>query len=440
MSLKLLMRAGCTLFVAHSVWAADQTVVGAGNALAEKIAAGSAFVQSAKEQLLDNAAQIQDSSIRSTTLDAINNPNTCIAHRVGVTDAIKNAIVAKLESEGLVNPADAASITGGVKAGVFPPIAGEGTTCPHLPLSFNAAPGSAFHGHHSYPGGLPVHEANNDQSDINFAGLYRGTYGTNGPHNLPIVSGEQPSFGFFPFFFPPQADLYINQDVILAAPMWHDWGKTLVFQWNADGSEFTELNFGGAGTNDAWGTPGDSRTGGHHIISIAESMKRGMPPELVITQASAHSAPTSGNEYKVVNWLNAAAIIAQIDPVAKGYLTMDSQGRLRLPALRQLGSGVNLTSTLSTENLLAEYALHNLSDSDFNLSGPAITTAEDALAAVAGTFGYNSNAADPTKYNTQFRNVVLSQLSAERLLIIYSNAGLPGVTAEVQKLRALGLI
>lgn len=438
MNSKLITLAACMLLMAAFVRAADQTVVGAGNATAEKIAAGSAFVQSAKVQLLENAAQIQDLNIRLTTLDAINNPNTCVTHRVGVTDAVKNKIVLALENAALVNPADAATITGGVKAGVFPPIRDEGTNCPHLPLSFNAAPGSSFHGHHSYPGGLPVHEANNDQSDINFAGLYRGSYGTNGPHNLPVVSGEQP--GFSGFFLPQQPDLFINQDVILAAPMWHDWGKTLVFQWNADGSEFTELNFGGTGTNDAWGTPGDSRTGGHHIISIAESMKRGLSPELVITQASAHSAPTSGNEYKVVNWLHAAAIIAQIDPVAKGYLTRDSQGRLRLPAVRQLGNGVNLTSSLATENLLVEYALHNLSDSDFNLSAPAITTAETVLAAVAGTFGFNPNAADLTQYNTRFRNVVLSQLSAERLLIIYGNAGLLGVTAELQKLRQLGII
>src|SRR5262249_53985188 len=148
--------------------------------------------------------------------------------------------------------------------------------------------------------------------------------------------------------------------------------------------------------------PGDSRTGGHHMLSIAESMKRGMSPELVITQASAHSAPTSGNEYKVVNWLRAAAIIAQIDPVAKGYLSVDNQNHLRLPPFRQLGGGVDLNAQGQT-NLLVEYALHNLSDADFNLSGPAVSEAEVVLAAIAGMFGYNP--ADATTYNTKFRNV-----------------------------------
>lgn len=158
----------CNLLTSTLVYAADQTVVGAGNALAEQIAAGPQLVQSAKQTLLNNARGIQDLNLRTITLDAISNTGTCVAHRIGVDDAKKNAIVQSLINAGLVNPVDAATITGGVKAGVFPPILDEGASCPHLPLSFNAAPGSAFHGHHSYPGGLPIHEANNDQSDINF--------------------------------------------------------------------------------------------------------------------------------------------------------------------------------------------------------------------------------------------------------------------------------
>src|SRR5262249_24366485 len=72
----------------------------------------------------------------------------------------------------------------------------------------------------------------------------------------------------------------------------------MVFQWNSDGTEFAELNFGVNGTNDNYGTVGGSRTGGHHIIGIAEMMARGLTPDVVITMASAHSNPTSGNEYE----------------------------------------------------------------------------------------------------------------------------------------------
>ena len=426
MSSRLLMLFSCAAFTAGFVSAADQTVPGAGNGLAETIASNSQFVQSAKQTLLSNAQGIQDATLRNLTLDAISNPATCITHRAGLTAATKNAIVQNLVNAGLINPADASGIQGGMVAGVFPPVLNDGSACPQLPLSFNASPGSSFGGHHSYPGGLPVHEANNDQSDINFADLYRGSYGSIGSHGLPVVKGEK-----------KDAAVFINQDIILAAPMWHDWAKPIVFQWNADGTEFTELNFGGAGTNDAWGAPGDSRTGGHHIISIAESMKRGLSPEMVITQASAHSAPTSGNEYKVVNWLSAAAMLAQIDPVAAGYLIVDSQNNLRLPPLRQLGAGVNLNANGQT-NLLVEYALHNLSDSDFNLSGPAVSDAQVLLADVASQFGYDPS--NTTTYNTKYRNVALSNLGAERLLMIYGNSGIQGVVTELKLLRQLGLI
>jgi hypothetical protein len=105
--------------------------------------------------------------------------------------------------------------------------------------------------------------------------------------------------------------------------------------------------------------------------------------------------------------------------------------------VRQLSNGVNLNDNDQT-NLLVEYALHNLSDADFNLSGPAVSEVEVVLAAIASGFGYNP--VDMTNYNTKFRNVVLANLSAERLLMIYGSSGILGVTSEVQKLRQQGII
>src|SRR5579872_1186772 len=406
--------------------AADQTQIGAGIARAQQIGSTSALVESAVDLLARNAQQIQDHELRDVTLDSFLNPNTCIRHRANVNDATKAQIINTLEAQGLVNPADAAAITGGVKAGVFPPVIHDGSACPTLPMTFRATPGSNFGGHHSYPGGLAVHESFNDQSSINFADTYRGEYGIAGAHNLPIATGIS-----------RHGDVDINQDVVLAAPIWHDWGKMMVFQWNADGTEFTELNFGGSGTNDNFGAPGDSRTGGHHILGVAESMARGLSPELVVTQASAHSAPTLGNEFKVVNWLRAAAILAQIDPVARGYLTKDTQGNLRLPALAALGDGLNLPAAGQT-NLLLEYQIHNLSDADFVNSIPAVTEAQVLLKAVAAQFGFDP--ADVATYNNKFRNVVLAYLSPEHLSTVYSNDGLQGVIREVGKLRALHII
>jgi hypothetical protein len=211
-----------------------------------------------------------------------------------------------------------------------------------------------------------------------------------------------------------------------------------VFQWNADGSEFAEFNFGGNGTTDNFGAGGDSRTGAHHIIGVAESMARGLSPKFVITQASAHSNPTSGNEYKVVNWLRAAAIIARIDPVAKGYLRVDGAGRLRLPAVQRLGD-VDLNAATPTQvNAPVEYQLHNLSDADFTQTGPAVSVSQILLATLAPEFGFDPT--DTTRYNTKYRNVALSHLSAERLYMLYTSGGLDAVRGQLAKLRARGII
>lgn len=394
---------------------ADQTVPGAGNATAAATAADSPRVAQAERFLIEQAQRVRDPAIRAATLDLLANPRVCIRHRIGLASAdAKDAVVAKLLAAGLVSADDGASFPGGLRAGVFPPALAEGSACPQLPMPFRAAPGSSFGGHHSYPGGLPIHEANNDRASVALADQYRQSYGDADGH----------------------ARFAIDQDIILAAPLWHDWAKPLVFQWNADGSEFAELNFGGNGRTDNFGQPGDSRTGGHHILGVAEAMARGMPPALVIAQASAHSNPTLGNEFKVVNWLRTAAIIAGVDPVAAGYLAPDAAGNLRLPPLRQLGS-VDLLAAGQT-NLLAEYTIHNLSDADFTFSIPAVADVQVLLARLAPRFGFDP--ADTARYNNRFRNVVLSHTSAERLLVVYAAGGLDAVADEIEPLRHRGVL
>ena len=426
--LLLILSLSVLLLFAKSVWAADQTVLGTGNTTAIGLSLKSPLVQSAQKLLVQQTKQIQSASLKNTTLDAISNTKTCVKHRAGLNDSQKQAIVKTLLQQGLLDPADDSTFPGGLKAGVFPPLPNDGSACPQLPQRFFAAPGGSFNSHHSYPGGLAIHEAFNNLSDLSFAKNYRRVYGFSGRNGLPAIDSSNTVQN--------KSDIYISEDIIIAAPIWHDWAKPIVFQWNADGTEFQELSIGGNGKTDNYGAAGDSKTGGHHIIGLAESIKRGLAPDFVITQASAHSNPTSGNEYKVVNWLRAAAILAQVDPVAKGYLFIDNQNRLRLPPLRQLGN-LNLTAA-NQVNLLAEYCLHHLSDADFTLTVPAITIDQVILSAIAPQFGYNSS--DTTTYNNRFRNPVLSYLSAERLLIIYGNSGLNGVKSEVNKLRKQGII
>jgi len=426
-----LLAAFLCLFASFAL-AGDQTKPGPGNSNAANLASQSPVVQSALGFLIDQAASLQGNKPRKETLDAITNPDTCIKHRAGLKAADRQAILNTLLAQGLVDFNDDGTFPGGLITGVFPPVLNDNGACPHLPQPFYSSPGSVYHGHHSYPGGLPVHESNNDVADVHLADEYRAVYGHTGILGLPTVDGKV-LWETSDEIQNQDTAIYLDQDVIVGAPIWHDWAKPIVFQWFSDGTEFQELNFGGNGSTDNYGGSGNSKTGGHHIMSIAEAMARGLSPAFVITQASAHSNPTSGNEYKVVNWLRAAAIMAGIDPVAKGYLMIDGSGNYRLPALRKLGS-VNLGQV----NALAEYELHNLSDADFTFSGPAITGVEAVLQSLASEFGYDPS--DVSRYNNKYRNPVFSFMTAERLYILYSQKGSNGVEAELKRLHKLGVI
>jgi hypothetical protein len=336
------------LLLVQAAWAADTW-----NREAGEMAAKSPVVQSAKTFLIEEATTISDSRLRAATLDAMQ-PGTCVAHRAGLTADKKRAILDALVGAGLAERSDR------LMNGVFPPLLEEGTACPKLPQAFEAAPGGENGGHHSYPGGLVLHEAFNLRSALNFQRLY----------------GDP-----------------LRRDLLVAAPIWHDWAKTLVFQWNPDGTEFVEVAFSGSGA--------------HHILGLAETMKRRLPPDLILTQASAHAAPVLGNEPKVVNWIRAAAIIAGVDPFAEGYLRKDASGQVHV------------------SRILPEFSIHNLSDADFVLSIPAMTIVDDLLKKLAPEFGTYSNG---------FRNLVLSRLTAERLFLIYSSKGIAGVREEVRKI------
>lgn len=415
---------------APAVRAADQTLPGVGNAASAAVAGASPLVRSAMRRLEQVLETVRDRDLREQSIDALFNPQTCVQHRSGLTAAKKQAILDALLSEGLYTVADAAAFPGGAAAGVFPPVRTGEEACPKLPQAFYAAPGSNFGSHHSYPGGLAIHEGFNVSSALSLAESYKLAYGTPGVDGLPRMA-PLASHGA------AQSDLEISQDEVVAAPLWHDWAKTLVFQWNADGTEFAEFNFGGNGLTDNFGAAGDSRTGGHHILSLAETIARGLAPGFVIAQASAHSAPTLGNEYKVVNWIRAAAIIAQADPVARGLLTRDKAGILRLPP-RQNAPGQLDLNAVGQVNLSVEDTIHNLSDADFVFSIPAVTEAQVVLQALAPRYGYDP--ADAAHYTTKFRNPALSFLSAERVLILYTTQGLDAVRAELDILRDMHVI
>ena len=95
---------------------------GPGNANAARLAGSSAPVQPARQFIAGRIGQMRDHKLAKNVHELAEDRNACIRHRSGETAA-----------------------------------------------SIFSAPGSVFGGHHSYPGGLPIHETFNDISDTSFA-------------------------------------------------------------------------------------------------------------------------------------------------------------------------------------------------------------------------------------------------------------------------------
>lgn len=223
---------------------------------------------------------------------------------------------------------DALALEGFVKAdeplqGIFPLAPGERA------LPFWAAPGSETGGHHSYPGGLCMHELFNASMGEQFCQTYDRLYF--GGHGS------------------------VDRDTAVAAALYHDIMKVVVFQYHDDGTFFKEASIGG--------------TGAHHVLSGAEAIVRGRDARFVVTLLSAHAAPSLGDEAKVVAWCRAAALIAGVDPVAYGLVrkTTDGWALAQRPPI--------------------EAFVNHLSDHDFVLSIPASTAVEAQLRVVAPHYG-----------------------------------------------------
>jgi len=367
---------------------------GSGNPLATSTARASPLVTRARHDLRRLTTRLHDPVLRRATVDAIENPATCIRHRAHLDAVAAGAIVDQLVAARLLGQPDGKPDTAtraGLIDAVFPPVRDQGSACPHLPQPFYAAPGSDNAGHHRWPGGLAVHTLFNAQV------------------TLALARADD-----------DQTRLQVDRDALIAATLWHDWAKTLVFQWQADGREFEEVQLGGQGTADDNGKPGDSRTGAHHILSLAEAMARGVAPSQVLIQACAHAAPTAGRTYKLVNWLHAAALIARIDPVARGYLTTDAHGRLTLGPWG------------------AECLIHFESDQNWVMEESTADIADHVLALLAGRFGYDP--ADGARYRNAYRNVVLSQLGADHIQLRNQHGGLDAVAADLRTLQRKHLI
>lgn len=151
-------------------------------------------------------------------------------------------------------------------------------------------------------------------------------------------------------------------------------------------------------------------TGEHHVLSIAESIKRGLPAEFVVAQACAHEHPGSASgEAQIVGWLRAAAIIAGVDPVKAGLIAADGK-------------------TLPLPRRIEGWVVH-LADHDWVISVPACQWVVKALRNLAEK---KWGVRDEKTFNA-LRNYVLCNLTAMRLYGILSAQGEEAFAADVAR-------
>ncbi|MDR3439573.1 hypothetical protein [Telmatospirillum sp.] len=312
--------------------------------------------------LQKSAEEIENPGLRQAVSQILQNPVPTVLARYR-SDADKERVRQQLIDAHLL----------GVDVGIhqlFPPAKGADQT----PQPFLSAPGSGYTSHHAYPGGLSVHVALNVRSSL---GLYAGYGGT---------------FG-----------LKLSRDVVLASQLLHDLHKPWVFQWKEDGGLLPEYTVAG--------------TGDHHILSLAESIYRGLPAEVIVAQASAHDHPGSpADEAKTVGYLKAGAMIAGKDPIEIGLLGPD-------------GNTVVLPRRI-------EGFITHIGDHDWIIAGPANTWSTPLLEEIAMQ-DYAMTKADigTAKFNA-FRNYVFSQTTMIGLHQLHCAAGKEGVRATVNALVA----
>lgn len=313
-----------------------------GNTRAGLIAYGSPFVQTRFSKLMRHINSMADAKLRDDVKQLVLNPVPRYAAKY-TTPESRTALRNALAREGFVK-ADAPV------SGIFPP----GTEKQRVVQPFWSAPGSDLNSHHSYPGGLLVHELFNSTMAANFEHTYDAIYFDGGKH--------------------------VNRDVVIAAALYHDIMKTVVFQFNDDGTLLEELSIG--------------ETGGHHCLSGAEAIVRGHDARFVTVLLSAHAAPSLGDEQKVVTWCRAAAMIAGVDPVAYGLVkkTADGYALAQIPPI--------------------ETFVNHLSDHDYVLTIPAVREVVPRLHAI-----------DPSLW---YRHTILAKTSAVALYQALATGGEQG--------------
>jgi hypothetical protein len=244
----------------------------------DEMARASRLVSGAYNELLQTAASLEDPGYRRLMTECIVSPKITFLEQYP-TDQDRRRLFDEMVRLGFFNPADDPDH-------VWP----RG----HMdPQTYLTAPSSHNDFYNAHPGGLALTVAYNIRMADAYTQNYRQTYGVPANRDLPVAS-------------------------LLV----HEYPKVWLYQWQSDGAWLEEPR-----------TVYDDTWHAHCIYVTAELMHRRFDARIVMAMAAAHQlsfleASMDGRKVvtqwrgleRVAHFIKAAAIMAQVDPVAYGLL------------------------------------------------------------------------------------------------------------------------
>jgi hypothetical protein len=338
----------------------------------EDMARASRIVSAAYNELLQTASSLEDAEYRRLMTECVASPSVTFLELYPAPED-RRKLFEDMVRRGFFNAEDDADH-------VFPP--------GHMhPQSYLTAPSSHNVFYNAHPGGLALTVAYNIRMADAYTHHYRQVYG------LPI-----------------------NRDLPAAALCVHEYPKVWLYQWQDDGSWREEPR-----------TVYDDTWHAHCIFVTAELMYRRFDARMVMAVAAAHQlsmldATMEGRdvvtnwigEGRVAHFLEAAAALAQVDPVDYGLLERKG-GRL------------------VTGPLPAEQWVTHLADMNWPYTmGAAHNYTWPLLRQLTGE-DYGLKDGDRRQIN-QFKNYVWSQLGQITLYEIFVREGFDAVRATIRRL------
>jgi hypothetical protein len=338
----------------------------------EDMARASRIVSAAYNELLQTASSLEDAEYRRLMTECVASPKVTFLEMYPAA-ADRKKLFEDMVRRGFFNAEDDADH-------VFPP--------GHMdPQTYLTAPSSHNAFYNAHPGGLALTVAYNIRMADAYTHHYRQVYG------LPI-----------------------NRDLPAAALCVHEYPKVWLYQWQEDGSWREEPR-----------TVYDDTWHAHCIFVTAELMYRRFDARMVMAVAAAHQlsmldARMDGRdvvtnwigEGRVAHFLEAAAALAQVDPVDYGLLERKG-GRL------------------VTGPLPGEQWVTHLADMNWPYTmGAAHNYTWPLLRQLAGE-DYGLKEGDRRQIN-QLKNYVWSQLGQITLYEIFVREGFDAVRATIGRL------